>query len=383
MAKVPRTELLAQIERLLRESPVVALLGPRQSGKTTLAREIASKARVEAFDLEDPRDLRALEHPMTALEVLRGLVVLDEIQRAPEIFPVLRVLADRKPRPARFLVLGSASPELLQQSSESLAGRIRFVELHGFSLAEVGAENLRRRLLRGGFPPAYLARSDAASFGWREDFLRTFVERDVPALGARIQNPANLRRLLTMLAHRHGQLWNGAALAASLGEAYLTVKRHLDLLTAALVVRQLPPFAANTEKRVVKSPKVYLRDSGLVHALLGVRTSRELSGHPVLGASFEGLVLEEILVHVAPRFVSFWGTHNGAEIDFVVETAKGPIGVEAKWSDAPTMTKSMHIALEDLGLSRIYVAYPGAKRFRIHERVEVVPIGEIATIFAR
>lgn len=372
---------MRRVVSLLRVSPVVALLGPRQSGKTTLALQVLARSRRgERFDLEDPRDLQRLTQPMTALEGLRGLVVIDEVQRAPEIFQVLRVLADRRPVPARFLVLGSASPELLRQSSETLAGRIRFVELPGFSLDEVGVEHLRRRLLRGGFPLSYLAGSDAKSFEWREDFLRTFVERDVSALGEHIRSPANLRRLWTMLAHRHGQVWNGAQLAGALGESYPTVKRHVDLLTGALVVRQLQPWLPNLEKRLVKSPKVYVRDSGILHALLGVRAFRELEGHPGLGASWEGLVLEEVLARVSERDVFFWSTHAGAEIDFIWRRANRLIGIEAKWGDAPRMTKSMHIALADLRLSALYVAYPGPRRYRLAPRVEVLPIGDLATV---
>ena len=363
---------------------MVALLGPRQSGKTTLARRVLEAfRRGERFDLEDPRDAQRLAQPMTALEGLRGLLVIDEVQRAPELFAVLRVLADRRPLPARFLVLGSASPELLRQSSETLAGRIRFVDLPGFSLAEVGAEHLRRRLLRGGFPRSYLAPSDAASFGWREDFTRTFIEHDIPSLGERIQSPINLRRLWTMLAHRHAQVWNGAALAAALGESYPTVKRHLDLLTGTLVVRQLPPWLPNLEKRMVKSPKVYLRDSGLLHALLGIRRFAEAEGHPVLGASWEGLVLEELLGRISERDLFFWSTHAGAEVDFIWRRGDRLVGFEAKWGDAPVMTKSMHIALADLGLEALHVVYPGPRRYRLDRRVEVIPIGELPSLIAR
>lgn len=378
---MPRTELLGRVRGLLRTSPVVALLGARQSGKTTLAQQVLTAARRgERFDLEDARDLQRLTQPMTALESLRGLVVIDEVQRVPELFPTLRVLADRKPLPARFLVLGSASPELLRQSSESLAGRIRFVELPGFSLAEIGASNMRRRLLRGGFPPSYLAPSDASSFGWREDFVRTFIERDILALGANVRTPENLRRLWTMLAHRHAQVWNGAALAAALGESYPTIKRHVDLLGGALVVRQLPPWLPNLHKRLVKASKVYVRDSGLLHALLGIRTFRELEGHPTLGASWEGLVLEELLARVSERDVFFWSTHAGAELDFVWRRGNRLVGFEAKWSDAPAMTKSMHIAVADLELAHLYVVYPGPRRYRLDRRVEVIPIGELADV---
>jgi len=317
---------------------------------------------------------------MTALEDLRGLVVIDEVQRVPELFPVLRVLADRRPARARFLVLGSASPELLRQSSETLAGRIRFVELPGFSLAEVGAQKMRRRLLRGGFPRAFLAPSDVASFGWREDFIRTFIERDVPALGQHLRSPANLSRLWTMLAHRHAQVWNGAELAAALGESYPTVKRHVDLLTGALVTRQLQPWLPNLEKRLVKSPKIYVRDSGILHALLGIRTFRDLEGHPALGASWEGFVLEELLARIDEREIFFWSTHAGAEIDFVWRRAGRLVGFEAKWKDAPAMTRSMHVALADLKLEAIFAVYPGPHRYRLAPRVEALPVAELASV---
>ncbi len=378
MLRVRRAAWVARIEALLRDSPVVALLGPRQSGKTTLAREVVGRKRGETFDLEDPRDLQRLAEPMTALEALEGLVVIDEVQRRPDLFPVLRVLADRARRRTRFLVLGSASPELLRQSSETLAGRVRFVELSGFAIREVGASAWRKLWVRGGFPRAFLARSEAESLGWREDFIRTFIERDVAALGVAVRSMAQLRRLWTMLAHRHAQVWNGAELAGSLGESYVTVKRHLDILTGALVVRQLPPWLENLEKRVVKSPKVFVRDSGLLHAILGARTPREIEGHPKLGASFEGFVLEEVIRAVGERSVFFWGTHSGAELDFLVTRGSERLGVEAKWADAPKLTRSMRVALEDLRLERILVAYPGPRRYRVHPRVEVVPVTEIA-----
>jgi len=383
MKIIARTEALARVRRLLRDQPAVALLGPRQSGKTTLAQQLLHEAkRGERFDLENPRDLQRLEQPLTALEHLRGLIVIDEIQRRPELFPILRVLLDRRPLPARFLILGSASPELLRQTSESLAGRIGFVELPGFTLAEVGAAHLRRRLLRGGFPRAYLARSDDVSFTWREAFIATFVERDIPAL-VQIRNPANLRRLWSMLAHRHAQVWNGAKLAASLGESYPTVKNHVDLMTGALVVRQVQPWLPNLEKRLVKSAKVFVRDSGLLHALLGIRTFRELEGNPTIGASWEGFVLEELVARVPERDVFFWSTHAGAEIDFVWRRGNRLVGFEAKWEDAPSMTKSMHVALTDLDLGALYVVYPGPTRYRLSPRVEALPIDELESVLSR
>jgi predicted AAA+ superfamily ATPase len=334
----------------------------------------------QMFDLENPRDLQRLSEPMTALEDLRGLVVIDEIQRRPELFPALRVLADRRPLPCRFLVLGSASPDLLRQSSESLAGRIRFVEIGGFSLDEVGSNQLRRRLSRGGFPRSFLARSEAESLAWRNDFIRTFIERDLGAMGITLRSPGNVRRLWSMLAHRHGQLWNGAELAAALGETYPTVKHHLDILTGALVVRQIPPFLPNLEKRLVKSPKIYLRDSGIAHALLDISTFSAREGHPTLGASFEGLVVEEVVRLVGERRVFFFSTHAGAEIDMVVSGGRAPVGVEVKWSDAPRMTKSMHVALADLRLRRLFVVYPGPARYALAPRVEVIPLTDLGDI---
>lgn len=380
MKVLARPNLLAQVSTLLRGNPVVALLGPRQSGKTTLAAQILKTQRGERFDLEDPRDAQRLSEPMTALEGLRGLVVIDEVQRQPELFPILRVLADRRPCPARFLVLGSASPELLRQGSETLAGRIRFVELGGFSLAEVGAEHQRKLWTRGGFPRSYLARGDAESFGWREDFIRTFLERDINQLGVGVKSPVQLRRLWTMLAHRHAQLWNGAELSAALGETYPTVKRHLDILSGALIVRQLQPWLPNMEKRLIKAPKIFIRDSGLLHALLGIHSTRELTGHPKLGASWEGFVLEEVIRRTGDRNVYFWATHAGAELDILVQRGRAPIGIEVKWSDAPGMTKSMHVALADLGLRCLFVVYPGPKRYALQKNVEVVPVGELDTV---
>ncbi len=317
---------------------------------------------------------------MTALEHLRGLVILDEIQRRPELFPVLRVLADRRPVPARFLVLGSASPELLRQSSESLAGRIRFVEVGGFSLAELGVEQFRRLLVRGGFPRSFLAGSEAKSLGWRSDFISTFIERDLGAMGIVLRSPANVRRLWSMLAHRHGQVWNGAALAGALGESYPTVKHHLDILTGALVVRQLPPYLPNIEKRIVRAHKVYLRDSGLLHALLDIPNLAALERHPVLGASFEGFVVEEVVRRVGERNVFFFSTHAGAEVDMVITKGRFRTGVEVKWSDAPHMTKSMHVTLADLELRRLFVVYPGSARYSLAKNVEVIPLSALDEI---
>lgn len=372
---IQRSALLARVEQSLRDNPVAAIIGPRQCGKTTLARELASARRAEYFDLEDPRAEQRLANPLTALEPLRGLIVIDEVQRRADLFRVLRVLADRRPLQARFLLLGSASPELLQQGAETLAGRIAFIEMAGFDSAEVGPDALRRLWLRGGFPRSFLARSDAQSLAWRGDFIRTFLERDIAQLGARVA-PAMLRRLWTMLAHFHGQLWNGSELARSLGAAHTTVKRHLDLLTGALMLRQLQPWFENIGKRQVKAPKVYVRDPGLLHALLGLPTFRELEGHPKLGASWEGFVIEEIARAAGERHLYFWATQSGAELDLLVISGGKRYGVEIKYADAPRPTKSMHIAVGDLGLARLFVVYPGSASFLLADKIEAVSLIE-------
>jgi len=370
---IERSALLEQVRRSLKSNPVTAICGPRQCGKTTVARQLASGASVEYFDLEDPVSQRRLSEPMTALEPLRGLVVMDEVQRQPELFPILRVLADRRPLPARFLVLGSSSPELLRQSSESLAGRIAFVEMGGFSLAEVGPNNRRRLWWRGSFPRSFLARGDSESRLWLQNFMRTFLERDIGEFGVQIP-PLSLRRLWSMVAHYHGQIWNASEIGRSLGEAHTTVKRHLDILTSALMVRQLQPWFGNLAKRQVKSPKVYLRDTGLLHALLGVASFRDLEGHPKLGASWEGFVAEEVIRLAGERNTYFWATQAGAELDLLILRGGKRYGVEVKYADAPGITKSMRVALEDLSLHHLFVVYPGANRYELDKKVSVIPL---------
>lgn len=374
-----RPRHLRRIAELLRQSPVVALLGARQAGKTTLARAVARlrKGRTSYFDLEDPLDLARLQDARLALEPLRGLVVLDEIQRRPDLFPLLRVLADRARAPARFLVLGSATPELLRQSSESLAGRIAFHELGPLTLDEIGPGASDRLWLRGGFPRSFLARSQKDSERWRRDFVRTYLERDVPALG--ISTPAaDLGRMLSMLAHVHGQIWSSADLAGSLAVSAPTVRRWLDLFEATFLVRVLRPFHENLAKRQVKSPKVYLRDSGLLHTLLGLSELRDLERHPKLGASFEGFALEQILaaLDADPRECFFWATHQRAELDLLVVRGRQRIGFEIKRSSSPTTTPSMRIALADLRLDRIDVVYPGAHEFPMGDRIRALPLRE-------
>jgi predicted AAA+ superfamily ATPase len=374
---IPRPADLARLRTALGRSPVVALLGPRQCGKTTLARQFVSAGSVTYFDLEDPVSLARLAEPMTTLGALRGTVVIDEIQRRPDLFPALRVLADRRPRQARFLVLGSASAALLRQSSESLAGRLETIILGGLSLADVGPRALRRHWLRGGYPRAFLARSGAASVSWRRELIATYLERDVPQLGVSIPAPA-LLRFWTMLAHAHGNLWNAADPARSLGVSEPTVRRYLDLLSSLFLVRQLAPWHENLAKRQVKAPKVYVRDSGLLHQLLGVGTERELLRHPKSGASWEGYVLEEVLKALRPGEAYFWRTHNGAELDLLLFVGGKRIGVEIKRADAPQLTRSMHLAVHDLKLSRLVVVYPGTHRYRLAPKAFAVPAATLA-----
>jgi hypothetical protein len=374
---ISRQKILVQIRQALRRSRVVALLGPRQSGKTTLARLIVQAGSANYFDLEDPASLARLTEPVTALAALRGVVVIDEVQRRPDLFPVLRVLADRVPLPARFLVLGSASPALLRQSSESLAGRLETITLSGFSLAEVGAKALERHWLRGGFPLAFLARSDSDSILWRRQFIQACLERDLPQLGVGLPAPT-LLRFWTMLAHYHGQTWKAAEPARSLGVSEPTVRRYLDVLTGLFMVRQLPPWHENLQKRQIKAPKVYLRDTGLLHQLLGVRTGQELVAHPKCGASWEGYAIEETLKLLQPDDAYFWATHNGAELDLLLFTRGRRLGVEVKRADAPTLTPSMRIALTDLRLDHLTVLYPGTKPYSLADRVSVVPLATLA-----
>ncbi len=380
-----RATELREIRALLRTSPVVAVLGPRQIGKTTLAREIARTwpAPTTTFDLEDPRDVARLADPTTTLGPLRGLVVIDEIQRRPELFPVLRVLSDRDRRPARFLLLGSASPSLLKQSSESLAGRIAYVELLGFGLSDVG-ERWERLWLRGGYPRPYLARTDEESLRWRRDLIRTFVERDLPQLGITIA-AGTVRRFWTMLAHYHAQIWNGAELARAFGIAESTVKRYLDLLANTFMVRVLPPWSENIGKRVVRTPKVYIADTGLLHALLDIPGARALEAHPKIGASFEGFALQEVMraLHARTEQCYFWATHQGAELDLLVVRAGKRRGFEFKRTDAPSVTKSMHVALRDLGLESIDVVHAGRDTYPLAPKIRALAISQLTTDLGR
>jgi predicted AAA+ superfamily ATPase len=365
---------------------VVAILGARQIGKSTLARQVVAQLgrAPHFFDLEDSGDLSKLDDPMLALRDLRGVVVLDEVQRRPELFPTLRVLADRPRAPARFLVLGSASPELLRQSSESLAGRIAFHDLSGFDLGEVGADRLERLWLRGGFPLSYLARSEPESVRWRHDFVRTFLERDLPQLGSLV-SAATLRRFWTMLAHWHGQIWNSSEFARSFGVGDTTVRRYLDLLASTFVVRLLQPWHENISKRQVKSPKVYLADSGLLHALLNLPGRQDVESHPKLGASWEGFALAQVIQRLGarPNECYFWATHAGAELDLLVVRGRTRLGFEFKRTVAPAITPSMRVALADLKLKRLDVVHAGDDTFPLAERIRAVSCRRLCNDIAR
>lgn len=365
-----RTHLQDKIERTLADSPITALLGPRQCGKTTISRLIAENHDAIIFDLENPADFQQLSTaPMISLQLLQGLIIIDEIQRIPELLTVLRVLADRKDYPARFLILGSASPYMMKHASESLAGRVAFIDMSGFDLDETGPEHLSRLWFRGGFPRSFLSTNEHASFQWRQNFIRTFLERDIPQLGISIPS-VSLRRFWTMLAHYHGQVWNGSEFARSIGTSEPTARRYLDILTGAFVVNQLQPWHENLKKRQIKSPKVYIRDTGLLHALLSLEGDAIVQ-HPKIGLSWEGFIVEQMINRLeTPCY--FWATHGGADLDLLTTWNSKKMGVEIKYSDAPQITKSMLIAIEDLKLEELLVIYPGNKNYRVHEKIQVI-----------
>lgn len=375
---IARDVLRMQIASALGRSRIVALIGPRQCGKTTLARLFVPANSINYFDLEDPRTQARLSEPMSALEMLSGLVVIDEVQRKPDLFPALRVLVDRTPLPARFLVLGSATMDWLQQSSESLAGRLEVIEMGGFSLNEVGSGALSTLWLRGGLPPSFLAASDVDSMVWRNQFVGAVVERDLPMLG--VGAPAALlRRFWNMLAHYHGQTWNATELSTALQIGQKTTRRYLDALEGVHMVRQLQPWFENLTKRQLKSPKIYIRDSGLYHALMAIGTEFELLNHPKSGASWEGYAMEEVIRALSLHQVYYWGTSGGAELDLFAFHEGNRIGVEFKRVDAPRLTPSMRSALSDLKLDKLLVIYPGSLRYPVTERVEAVPLTLLAS----
>ena len=375
---VERPDDAAALRAAMKRSPVTLLTGPRQAGKSTLVRRVVDPSPSAVFDLEDYRDLARLAEPMLALRDTGETIVIDEAQRMPELFESLRVLVDESRRPGRFVVLGSASPDLTGLGSESLAGRVTLVELTGFRLSDVGASRLGDLWVRGGLPESFLAADDEASSVWRDDHIATFLERDLAGFGFRF--PATtMRRFWTMLAHYHGQTWNGAAIARSIDVSEATVRRLVDALTDALVVRQLPAWFANISKRQVKAPRVYVRDSGLLHRLLGIGTRLDLERHPKLGSSWEGMVLEQLLARFGGTAAAFWSTHSGAELDLRLEIGGRVIGFEIKRTDRPSTTKSMHNAIADLELDRLVIAHAGTHRFDLTDRITAVGATDLLT----
>ncbi|MCP4352362.1 MAG: ATP-binding protein [Desulfobacterales bacterium] len=378
---IPRKELITETTLALQANPVTALLGPRQCGKTTLAGMIGQETESVYFDLEDPGDILKLTNPKMMLQDQKGLIILDEIQRKPDLFPILRVLSDQPDFKGKFLILGSASPRLVKGVSETLAGRVAFVGIGGFGLKEIGTEQFERLWLRGGFPRSFLAESDNLSFKWRNDFIRTFLERDIPQLG--ISVPAmTLRRFWTMVAHYHGNIWNASELARSMGSSEATMRRYLDILSGTFLLRPLQPWHANLRKRQVKSPKIYFRDSGLLHTLLSIQSREGLLGHPKYGASWEGFAIEQILKVLQPTDAYFWATHTGAELDLLIFVDGRAFGFECKCSDAPGITRSMRTALHDLSLCRLFIIYPGNDSFPLDDLIQVVSVSKLEQIRA-
>jgi len=376
---IDRPLYLTQLSRAVRRSPITALLGPRQCGKTTLARMFAKERTTAFFDLESQPDLNRLQNPQLMLGSLRGLVIIDEIQAMPELFRVLRVLVDRPENKTRFLILGSASPDLVKNASETLAGRIEFVELSGFDLQEAGANLATVLWLRGGFPRSFLAPSDDDSLAWREAFIQTFLARDIPQLGISVP-PATMRRFWTMLAHYHGQIWNASELGRSLDLSDKTVRSYLDILVGTFMIRQLQPWYENLSKRQVKAPKIYLRDSGLLHALLNLPDLETLHGYSRMGASWEGFAIEQVLQSVKPAQAFFWATHTGAEVDLFFLSHGRRYGIECKFSETPKITKSMNQALESLNLSHLWVIYPGEHPYPLSKQISVWPLKDIVSL---
>jgi len=376
---IERNYYLNRLKTAIARSPVTALLGPRQCGKTTLARLIAEQTEAILFDLESVPDQRRLQNPELMLGSLSGLVVLDEIQTMPELFQVLRVLVDRPENQTRFLILGSASPEIIKSASETLAGRVEFIELQGFDLSETGGDTWETLWLRGGYPRAYLANSDEDSLTWREGFIRTFLERDIPQLGINIPS-TTMRRFWTMLAHYHGQTWNAADIGRSMGLSDKTVRSYLDILTGTFMIRQLQPWFENLGKRQVKSPKIYFRDTGLLHSLLDIPDTHALLGHPKVGASWEGFAVEQALQILHPTTAYFWGTHAGAEIDLVFQLKGRRYGMEGKFNEAPALTPSMRIASSELSLDHLWIVYPGNETYPIKENITALPLKSLESI---
>ncbi len=367
---IPRTDYLRKIQTAMGRAKITALLGPRQCGKTTLAKEISRKAGAHFLDMESPADRAKIQNPELYLDSLDGLVIIDEIQLYPELFPVLRVVSDRKQSNGTFLILGSASPQLVKNASESLAGRVEFIDLQGFNLLETGSDEWEKLWQRGGYPLSFLAKNDIDSNAWREGFVRTFLQRDIPQLGINIPS-ATLRRFWTMLAHSHGQILNKSQLAGSMGISHTTIQSYIDILTATYMIRPLQPWFSNMKKRQVKSPKIYFTDTGLLHHLLGIKNREDLLGHPIRGTSWESFAMEQILRNFSIPEPYFWSTFSGAEIDLLIMEGNKRIGIEFKTSETPKTTKSMHSAIRDLNLEKISIIYPGKESYPIHEKIEV------------
>jgi len=375
---IKRPSDIKKLNELLENFPVTAIIGPRQSGKTTLAKTFGAS---HFFDLENPRDAAMLEQPQLALEQLSGLIVIDEVQRAPNLFPLIRHLVDTH-KNQRYLILGSASRDLLRQSAESLAGRIAYHELNGFRLHDTGADTWQTLWLRGGLPPSFTARDDNISFQWREQYIATFLERDIPQLGINIP-PATMRRFWTMLCHYHGQVLNYAEFARSFGISDMTVRHYLDILESTFMVRLLQPWHINIGKRLIKRPKVFLRDSGLLHSLFSVRTLRDLTMHNKLGASWEGFALEVAVRAIGKRNeeLAFWGTHSGAEVDLFWQEHGKNWAIEVKYADAPQLTKSMKSAQSDLELEHLWVLYPGTLAYPLAPGISTLPINKMGDVW--
>ena len=376
---IHRPTYIRRISDSLNRSPITALLGPRQCGKTTLARLVGDKQQAHYFDLESPADQRRLQNPELMLGSLSGLVILDEIQSLPELFAMLRVMVDKPDCASRYLILGSASPDIIKYASETMAGRVEFIELSGFDLHETGEDTWRELWLRGGFPRSFLAKTDTDSQAWREGFIRTFLERDIPSLGITIPATA-MRRFWTMLAHYHGQTWNGSEIGRAMGISDKTARSYLDLLAGTFMVRQLQPWHENLKKRQVKSPKIFLRDAGILHALMDIPDFHALAGNPKIGASWEGFVMENILQVLRPAQAYFWATHSGAEIDLLLFHQGRRYGIEIKYSDAPAITRSMRVAQADLALDHLLLIYPGRHRYPMDTAITAVPFNEIGSL---
>ncbi len=382
MKWVQRKNLEQRIAQAIRDYPVTLLLGPRQCGKTSLARRIGEEQKGSYFDLEDPETPLHAEVARAVLKDLRGLVIIDEIQRQPSLFELLRVLADRPGRPARFLILGSASPDIVRGVSESLAGRVAFLDMGGFTLEEAGENQWKRLWLRGGFPTSFLARDGERSHSWRINFIQSFLERDIPRLGIRVPASA-LRRFWTMLAHFHGQVWNAAELARAMNVKEDTARHYLDILSGAFMIRQLPPWFENTGKRLVKAPKVYFRDPGLLHALLGLKRIDQVLAYPRFGFSWEGFAMEEIIRQAqADHDAYFYKTHAGAELDLLVMRGGRRYGFEFKFQDRPRPTRSMHVVLGDLKLAKLWIIYSGDRSYPLGERIEAIPLKDCGKAIA-